>query len=146
MIVLKLVFMVVVQLQFFAQASRDFTPPPSAPALRAVHASADTQPVDIYINGSKILSNVGFGTSSPFLSVPFGIAAIKVTYVGKDEAIIDANLELTAKRWYSALAIGSSVKQVDEKLQGLLIADLANTPTTGKGKVMECNTQNILKH
>jgi hypothetical protein len=94
--------------------------------------------MDVYINGTKILSNVAFGTSSPFLSVPLGTAALKVTYVGKDEAIISANLELIAKSWYSALAIGSSVTQGDEKLQGLLIADLANTPAAGKGKVMEC--------
>ena len=136
-IIMQLVFLFVAQLQFHVQAVRDFSPPPSAPALRALHASTDTQPVDVYINGTKVLSNVAFGTSSPFLSVPLGTAALKVTYVGKDEAIISANLELIAKSWYSALAIGSSVTQGDEKLQGLLIADLANTPATGKGKVME---------
>ena len=113
--------------------------PPPGPALRAIHASADTQPVDIYVNGTKILSSIGFGTSSPFLSVPLGNAAIKVTYAGKDKPILDGNVILATKSWFSALAFGSSVQQGNEKLQGLVITDLANAPATGKYKVIKTN-------
>jgi hypothetical protein len=113
----------------------DLLPPPSAPAFRAIHASVDTLPVDVYVNGTKILTNVGFGKSSVFLSIPLGTAAIKVTYAGKTTSIIDGNVVLSEKRWYSAIAIGSSVGTGKEKLQGILVADLANVPAAGKGKV-----------
>ena len=113
----------------------DLLPPPSAPAFRAIHASADTQPVDVYINGTNILTNIGFGQSSAYLSIPLGAAAIKFTYVGKTPSIVDGNVVLAEKRWYSAIAIGSSVEKGDEKLQGLLIADLANAPASQKAKV-----------
>lgn len=108
----------------------------SAPAFRAIHASVDTHPVEVYINGTKILSNIGFGKSSAYLSIPLGEAAIKATYVGRDEPIIDGNVVFVGKRWYSAITIGTSVGNGDEKLQGILIADLANAPASGKGKVL----------
>eukprot|EP01036_Dinobryon_divergens_P032145 gene32145-41679_t len=122
---------------FFQQviSSSSDVPPPPGPALRAIHASADTQPVDIYFNGTKILSSIGFGKASPFLSVPLGNAAIKVTYAGKDKPILDGNVILATKSWFSALAFGSSVQQGNEKLQVLVITDLANAPATGKYKI-----------
>jgi hypothetical protein len=108
----------------------------SAPAFRAIHVSTDTHPGEVYINGTKVLSNIGFGKSSAFLSIPLGEAVIKATYVGRDEPIIEGDVVFAGKRWYSAIAIGTSVGTGNEKLRGLVIADLANAPASGKGKVI----------
>lgn len=46
--------------------------------VRAFHNSPDTPPVDIYVGGEKVLSDVAYGTLSGYLTVPQGPYTVEV--------------------------------------------------------------------
>jgi hypothetical protein len=72
--------------------------------IRAFHDSPDTPAVDIWVNGAKALSDVTFGTVSPYLSVPQGSYDIQVK-VAPSKASDPAALQKTV--W-----VGSTPKTV----------------------------------
>jgi hypothetical protein len=67
-------------------------PPPSNAQLRAIHASADTPAVDVFVNGSRALAGVTFGQASGFNTVPAGTTRVQVSPAGQpaSAAAIDA--------------------------------------------------------
>jgi hypothetical protein len=90
------------------------TPPASGQiALRAVHASPSTGPVDIYVEapgtgvgGNPTLTNVPFGTASNYLTVPAGSYEIYVTPTGSKTVALDSGaIALAAGAVRTAVAL-----------------------------------------
>lgn len=112
-------------------------PPPVAQAqLRAIHASADTPAVDVFINGARALNGVSFGAASGFNAVPAGSTRVQVSLAGQpaSSAAIDVALPLTAGRDYTAIAVGSGATG-PTRLQAVLIDDAGTAPAAGQVKL-----------
>ncbi len=111
------------------------SPAPQA-QLRAVHASADTPAVDVYINGSRALQNVTFGAASAFSAVPSGNTRVQVALAGQaaSTAPIDVTAPLAAGRDYTAIAIGSGTTGAT-RLQAVLVDDAGAAPAAGQVKL-----------
>jgi hypothetical protein len=75
--------------------------------LRAIHLSPDAPEVDVWVNGAKVLSNVGFKATSPFLEVPAGHTDLKIAVAGTTTVVLSANPTLNAGEIYTAAAIGT---------------------------------------
>jgi hypothetical protein len=76
------------------------TPAASAQTMnmvRVMHASPDAPAVDIYVNGSAVLTNVPFFAYSDYLMLPDGTYNIAVTPAGGslDEAVLAGPLEVS---------------------------------------------------
>lgn len=115
----------------------DPVPPPVAQTqLRAIHASADTPAVDVFINGARALSGVTFGAASAFSAVPAGTTRVQVALAGQpaSSAAIDASLPLAAGRDYTAIAVGSGTTG-PTRLQAVLIDDAGTAPAAGQVKL-----------
>jgi hypothetical protein len=78
--------------------------------VRVVHASPDAPAVDVYADGTKVLTNVPYKGSSDYLSVPAGPHNFKVFATGanpaSDTAVIDADATLAAGKDYTVVAVG----------------------------------------
>ena len=101
--------------------------------LRVIHSSANAPNVDVYANGTKVLSNVPYKTGSAYLQVTSGSYNIKVTPAGDTTGVIRATLNLTANNKYTVIAPGSVAN-----LQSNVIAALdtnITAPMSGKFKL-----------
>lgn len=116
--------------------SDDAVVPTPTTSLRAVHASATTPAVDIYVNGALAVPNVSFGAASGFASVPAGATRVQVTPTGQpaSSAAIDVSPTLAANRSYTAIAIGSGTTGAT-RLQAALIDDDGAAPAAGQAKL-----------
>lgn len=75
--------------------------------VRVLHASPDAPAVDVYVNDSKVLSNVPFGTNSDYLPLPKGQYNIKVTPAGvSTPVVIDTSVHVSRGRYYTIAATG----------------------------------------
>jgi hypothetical protein len=76
--------------------------------VRVVHASPDAPAVDVYVDGSKVLTNVPFFTASDYLDLPAGEHRFQVTPTGQpaDKAVIDAKATVEAGKAYTVAATG----------------------------------------
>ncbi|NJL35010.1 MAG: DUF4397 domain-containing protein, partial [Chloroflexaceae bacterium] len=76
--------------------------------VRVVHASPDAPAVDVYVDGSAVLTNVSFFAASGYLEVPAGERRIQVAPAGTsaDQAVIDATVNLNAGQAYTVAATG----------------------------------------
>jgi hypothetical protein len=100
--------------------------------VRVIHASPDAPAVDVYVNGSKALTNVPFFTASSYLDLPAGTYRVQVTPTGSpaSAAVIDASATIEAGKAYSIAATGpvASIKPT-------IIVDDLSAPASGKAKV-----------
>lgn len=115
----------------------DAAPAPVAQAqLRAIHASADTPAVDVFINGTRALSGVTFGQASAFNAVAPGNTRVQVALANQAAAAgpIDVSAPLVANRDYTAIAIGSGATG-PTRLQAVLIDDAGTAPAAGQVKL-----------
>lgn len=73
-----------------------------------VHASPDAPLVDIYVDGQRALTGLGFGWWSGWIALPAGEHRVQVTATGTpaDTAVIDATLTLEAGMAYQVAATG----------------------------------------
>ena len=75
--------------------------------LRVAHLSPDAPAVDVWLNGTVVLSGVPFGAYSEYLEVPAGVHVVQVTPAGATEPIvIDATLTLLEDTAYTVAATG----------------------------------------
>ncbi len=76
--------------------------------LRVAHASPDTPAVDIYVDDTLTLPNVGFFTASDYLTVPPGTYNVKVTLAGQPlgSAVFDQDFTLEPGGAYTVAATG----------------------------------------
>ena len=67
--------------------------------VRVVHAAPGAGPVDVYVDGAKLLSDFKFGTVTNYVTVAAGCHKIQVTPYGdplKDAVI---NVKVSLKAW-----------------------------------------------
>lgn len=77
--------------------------------IRVVHAAAGAPEVDVYVNDSVLAEGVPFGTGTDFVNLPAGDdRQVRVTTAGGsvDEAILEADLGLTAGQAYQVVVSG----------------------------------------
>jgi hypothetical protein len=76
--------------------------------VRVVHASPDTPPVDVFVDGARAIEGLEFGTATDFVSLPAGEYDVDVAASGADieDAVISATLELEAGVRYDVAAVG----------------------------------------
>ncbi len=102
--------------------------------VRVIHASPDAPNVDVYANGSEVLTNVPFGASSGYLAVPAGDYKFEVYPAGADPkatgAVLTANASLEAGKDYTVVALG---KVAD--IQAGLFVDDNSAPASGKAHI-----------
>jgi hypothetical protein len=102
--------------------------------VRVVHASPDAPAVDVYVDGSKVLTDVAYKGASDYLPVPAGAHNFKAFATGADPAsataVIDADATLDAGKDYTVLAIG---KLAD--IKPLVLTDDNSTPAAGTAHV-----------
>ena len=75
--------------------------------VRAIHLSPDAPAVDLFANGSAVLSDLAFTESSAYLSVPEGTYTFDVVPMGgavSDSVLTVADLPLMADMKYTAVA------------------------------------------
>lgn len=74
--------------------------------VRVVHASPDAPNVDVWVDGTAVLTDVPFTAVSDYLSLPAGTYTIQVTATGTTDPVIDADLTFEAGEAYTIAAIG----------------------------------------
>ena len=86
----------------------DLTPPSAGNAkLRAIHLSPDAPNVDVWVNGSKVLTDVAFKAASAYLQVPAGTTSVQIAVTGTTDIVLQATPTLAAGSIYTAAAIGT---------------------------------------
>jgi hypothetical protein len=74
--------------------------------IRVAHASPDAPNVDIWVNGSVVVSDLAFAEVTPYLHVPAGDYNIKVTPTGVAvPVVIDADVTLEKGTAYTVAAV-----------------------------------------
>lgn len=77
--------------------------------VRIIHASPDIGTADIFVDGTKLLSNFQFGTVTDYVSLPTGPHKVQVALIGKGPgaATITQELSLSAGMVYTVAALGT---------------------------------------
>lgn len=112
------------------------TPPPAQANLRAIHASAETPSVDVFVNGTRALAGVTFGQAAAFSPVTAGSTRIQVALANQPAttAAIDVSVPLASGRDYTAIAIGNGATG-PTRLQAVLVDDAGAPPAAGQVKL-----------
>ncbi|HEY6600159.1 MAG TPA: DUF4397 domain-containing protein, partial [Pseudomonadales bacterium] len=119
----------------------DDAPPPPAvntAQIRAIHASVNTTPVDVYVNGTAIAQNAPFGQQTGFATVPTGPTRVQIALTGTPAvtAPIDVSVPLSSAIRYTVVAIGDATQPTGaERVQGVVIEDGGAPPATGDAKL-----------
>jgi len=74
--------------------------------VRVLHASPDAPAVDIYVNGSKALSDVPFKGLSDYVALDAGTYKLEVKVAGTDTVVIGTDATVKAGMKYTVAAIG----------------------------------------
>jgi hypothetical protein len=76
--------------------------------LNVIHASPDAPAVDVYLDGTKALTDLTFGKTSGWVAVPAGEHRVQVTAAGAEPAaaVIDAKVTLAEGAAYEVAATG----------------------------------------
>ncbi len=77
--------------------------------VRVVHASPAAGPVDVYVDGSKLLKDFKFGTVTGYVPVAAGTHRIQVAPYGKGSgaSVIDVKVWLSGGTYYTVAALGT---------------------------------------
>lgn len=81
----------------------------SSAFIRVVHASPDIGTADVFLDGTKLLSNFAFGTVTSYAAVPPGPHKVQVALIGKGigAATITQTLNVSAGLAYTVAALGT---------------------------------------
>lgn len=76
--------------------------------INVIHASPDAPAVDVYLDGSKALSDLEFGAFSGWVAVPAGDHMVQVAAAGSDvsTSVITADVTLEGDAAYEVAAVG----------------------------------------
>lgn len=103
--------------------------------VRIMHASPDTPPVDIFVDGQKAVTALAFPKDTGYVTLPAGPHNVKVFVSPSDGAgtpALEADLTITKGKDYTVLAVG----EVGKATLGLLpLEDNNATPANGKAHV-----------
>jgi hypothetical protein len=101
--------------------------------LRVAHLSPDAPAVDVYVGGNRVVTNATSGSVSPYLRLPGGSAAVKVTRAGAGAGapgLLELAVPIAGGRAYTLATAGRLAE-----LQGLVLTDDVATPAAGKAKL-----------
>ncbi len=101
--------------------------------VRVLHASPDAPAVDVYANGTKVLSNVAFKSASDYLAVPAGTYTFDVRPAGAAAAstpVLSATADLKADTDYTVAAVNKLAQ-----IQAKVFVDNNAAPGAGKAHV-----------
>lgn len=105
----------------------DTTPAGPTASVRVVHASPDAPAVDVYADGTRVVSGAPYQSASGFLTVAAGTRNIAVTPAGATTPrVIDANVPLAAGSFTTIVAVD---KLAD--IEPLVITESATGPAAG---------------
>ena len=96
--------------------------------VNVIHAAATAGPVDVYVDGQPILTNVAFGTASGYMALPPGLHQVQLVPAGGDlsAAVVTAQTQVEAGNAYEVAAI-AGVEPVQ------VVATTANLDPLGEG-------------
>jgi hypothetical protein len=103
--------------------------------VRVMHASPDTPPVDIFVDGQKAVSGLTFPDDTGYVSLPAGSHNVKVFASpadGTGEPALEADLNVVAGKDYTVLAVGLLG---DSSLSLLPLEDNNAAPAAGNAHV-----------
>ena len=102
--------------------------------IRVIHASPDAPAVDVYANGSKVLSDVPFPASSGYLAVPADAYTFEVFVAGADpstdSAVLTIPAELEAGTDYTVVALNQVAA-----IEAVVFVDDNSAPAAGKAHI-----------
>jgi hypothetical protein len=98
--------------------------------VRVAHLSPDAPAVDVYVDGTKVLSDVPYKTVSNYLPVPAGSHTFKVTAAGQTTAVISATETIAAGTYYTVAAIGPLAQ-----IKAAVFTDDLAAPPAGDAKI-----------
>jgi LPXTG-motif cell wall-anchored protein len=100
--------------------------------VRVIHASPDAPAVDVFVNGTKALTNVPFFTASDYLDLPAGSYRVQVAPTGQpaSAAVIDATATIEAGKAYTIAATGPVAS-----ITPTVIVDDLSAPAGGNAKI-----------
>ena len=77
--------------------------------VRVVHASPGAGPVDVYVDGAKLLSDFKFGTVTGYVAVSAGKHRIQVApyWAPRKDSVIDVTVKLKGGTYYTVAALGT---------------------------------------
>ncbi|ODR79188.1 cell wall protein [Haladaptatus sp. W1] len=74
--------------------------------LRVIHLSPDAPAVDVEADGTQLVSDLGFGNASDYLTVPARSSTLRVTPVGETDSVGTFPVSLTGGTVVTAFAVG----------------------------------------
>lgn len=88
--------------------------------LRVMHDSPDAPPVDVYVNGERVLENIGYTVTTEYLQVAPGQQFIQVVPTGQgvENAVIEAMVDLIRGEPYTVVAVNNVAN-----IQALVLSD-----------------------
>jgi len=111
-------------------SSNPTTPPAGTGYVMATHASPDAPTVDLYVDGTKVASNVSYLMSTSYLPVAEGTHTVDVKLAGTSTTVYTIPAPAAANVYYSVFAGG---KLADFSFYGFI--DTLTTPASGKAHV-----------
>jgi LPXTG-motif cell wall-anchored protein len=103
--------------------------------VRVAHLASDAPNVDVYVNDEAVgaLTNVPYGTVSPYLPLPEGTQNVKVYAAGDtSEPVLEADVDLAADAAYTIGAVGLVS---DGSLAAQVYEDDLSTPEEGNANL-----------
>jgi hypothetical protein len=95
--------------------------------VNVIHASPDAPAVDVYVDGTRALSDLAFGAASGWVALPAGEHTVQVTAAGAalDTAVIDADVTLDAGAAYEIAATGL-LAEIAPQINQVNLSDFAD--------------------
>jgi hypothetical protein len=103
------------------------------PRVRALHASPDAPPVDIFVDGSKVIANLSYGQLSSYAELPEGRHNVKVFAAssgGQGKTVIDTDVNLDMGKDYTVAATGTL-----HDIKPVVMLDSTAAPGRNRAKV-----------
>jgi hypothetical protein len=108
--------------------------------VRVAHLAPDAPNVDVYLDDTRVLTNVPFRTISPYLEVAPGMHRFRVVPTGEDRdyALIDVTTAIADGTQYTVAATGTLAPDDAAEFGGTIFADenYAPNPDTAKLRVI----------
>lgn len=97
--------------------------------LRVVHASPDAPAVDVYLDNQSVLTDVPFGTTSDYQSLPAGSYNVTITVAGdRDAVVFDGDVTVEPREVYTVAATGEVSEDAATGFEPVVVRDNALAP------------------
>lgn len=91
--------------------------------LRVAHLSPDAPTVDVFVDGTRVRSDVPFGAVSAYLDVPPGERSVTITPAGGDTPVYSGSVSVESDTPYTLAATGEVSEEGDEPFGPLVLED-----------------------